>query len=115
MTHDYSREDLLRMGRSELRAAAGLLDESKVSDELLIEKVEQFTNEVYQEAGYKPELAPGTPGYNAIKYYGLIQAAYIFSDERGPTSISHARRFNYGNNQQLKFWRDRLIRALSSL
>lgn len=115
MTHEYSKEDLIRMGRSELRAAHGLTNESRISDEFLVEQIEKFTHEVYDEVGYKPDLDPGTPGYNAIRFYGLIRAAYFLGDETGPLSISQARRFDYGNNQQLIHWRNRMVRFLSEL
>lgn len=115
MTDEYSKEDLIRMGRSELRAAHGLTNESQISDEYLIQQIESFTHEVYDEAGYKPALKPGSPGYNAIRFYGLIRAAYLLGDEIGPTSISHARRFDYGNDDTLKHWRNRMVRAINQL
>ncbi|OYR54902.1 hypothetical protein DJ70_12800 [Halorubrum halodurans] len=115
MTHEYSKEDLIRMGRSELRAAHGLNNDSEISDEFLVEQIEAFADEVYAEVGYEPDLGPGTPGYDAVRFYGLIRAAYFLSPETGPTSISHARRFDYEDDQTLIHWRNRLVRALSTL
>lgn len=103
------------MGRSELRAAHGLQNESEISDEFLVEQIERFTREVRAEVGYHPYLYPGSPGYNAVRFYGLIRAAYFLSNESGPTSISQAARFDYGENGALKMWRNRMMRALSKL
>lgn len=116
MTHEFSKQELIEMGRAELRAAHGLTNLSRVSDEFLVDQIREIESEVYDEIGYEPDdIQPGSPAYNAVRYYGLIRAAYIFDTERGPTSISHARRFDYGGDQQLHFWRDRMIRALSKL
>mgnify|MGYP006275856091 CR=1 FL=1 len=115
MTHTYSKEELLKLGRSELRSVHGLTNESEISDELLVEEIESAVDEVEAEVGYEPDLSPGTPGYDSVRFYCLIKAAYFLNNERGPTSISHARRFDYGNNTNLSHWRDRMIRALSDL
>jgi hypothetical protein len=113
----YTKEDLISMGRAELRAAHGLTNTSEISDEFLVGEIKKITHEIYDEVGYKPLLEPNSPGYNAIRFYGLIKAAYILEPERGPTSISHARRYDYSNNDldRLNYWRDRMIRALSKL
>ena len=114
MAHDVSREKQLRLARSELRKANGLTNTSDISDEYILSEIEAMIQELKSVLGYMPVLKPESSGYNALRYYGLIRASYYLSDDRGPSSISHARRFDYTDSQR-KFWRNRMIRALSQL
>jgi hypothetical protein len=102
------------MGRAELRAAHHLQNTSEISDEFLVEQIRAFSHELENYIGYEPDYSPGSPGYSAVRYYGLIRAAFFLGGGNGPRSISHALRFDY-DNTQLTFWRDRLIRALNQL
>lgn len=111
MTHVYTKEDLLKLGRAELRKAHGLTNTGDISDEFLVAQIEVFAREVEAEIGYEPVYEPGSPGYNAVRYYGLIRAAF-YGENAGPTSISHARRYDYGD-ERLRYWRDRMIHALN--
>ena len=109
-----SKAELVRMGRAELRAVHGFNTDSRITDELLAEKIQQYKDEVASEVGYEPDLQPGTPGYDAVRFYGLIRAQFLQSTETGPTSISEARRYDY-ESTDLDYWSSRLIRALSTL
>jgi hypothetical protein len=107
----YSKEELLRMGRSELRAVHGLQNASAVSDEFLIDQIEQFADDVEAYIGADLTFEPNTPEYNSVRYYGLIRASFYDSIENGPSSVSHALRYDY-DDYQLRFWRSRLQGSL---
>ncbi len=46
-----------------------------------------------------------------IRYYTYLRVSLMLEGKNPPSSISHARRYGY-EQQQHKFWRDRMIRAL---
>lgn len=50
----------------------------------------------------------------ALRFFSFIRASFIENPERGPQSVSHARRYQY-DDEQLKYWRDEMIRALGEI
>lgn len=95
------------------RERFNLRDERSVPEEVLRKEINRGKREVAEEVG-NVSFSNNETAARALKYFTYISVSLQSEGKNSPRSVSHARRYSY-ENQQHKFWRDRMVRALNQL
>lgn len=92
-----------------------LRNKSQYPDEAIENEVQRVEKSIVNEFPDRDiSFDQNEEAQQARKYFSFIRANFLDNPEHGPQSISHARRFRY-DDEQLRYWRDQMIRALGGI
>lgn len=109
---------------AQVRKDLGLQNENAVPDSVIISEIEtgktQITDEVRQTLNTSGTLSFDGAEEEALQYFVKIRVRDSTRstdqrpDGRPPKTVSHMRRYDFGDDE-LNYWRDRMVAALSTL
>lgn len=109
---DSGREDG-NSRRGGTRKQLNLRDTRVVPDEVLRKEINRSKREVADETGLF-SITDNSAAMEAVRYYTYLSVSLQSEGREAPRSVSHVRRYSF-EDQQHKFWRDRMVRALNQL
>lgn len=95
------------------RKQLNLRDKRQVPDEVLQKIINRSKREVADDTGLF-SVTDNDTAMKAVKYLTFLSVSLQSEGREAPRSVSHARRYSF-EDQQHKFWRDRMVRALNQL